>query len=498
LNFQAGYPADQIAWAQQAASEITSTADDTPVYPATTESYNVIDKDDYNNNPSFSQYDGSGHSIVVIDTGADLDHPAFGPDINSDGVADRIVYDYDFDALDNDASDSNGHGTHVAGIVAGIATGANLIILKANSVLAIESALQWAGQNVATYNIAAINISLTTGLNLSTSTSGDLANELNFLSGIGVHAAVAAGNRYFTFNSVQGVDYPAAEPSAIAVGATYDANVGARSYPNFGGAADNTTAQDRMTSFSQRHETLLHVVAPGSRITSAYLGGTFVIFSGTSQAAPHVAAAIALAQQINMEVRGSRLSRTEIVDLIQDTGVTINDGDDENDNVVNTGLNFKRLDLDAMAAALLPPTIIDVQLNGLKPDGTSWAHGPISFAEIVPTGKHLAPIYTNRVNRISVHFSEAVRRRRDATRSHRHGVARHGQQGSRYDEDYFAVSGRPGVQLRSEYAHCHVDVCRVAGGQVPHPNRRARRGRHGRQFARRPLGERHKRHSGRF
>ena len=63
--------------------------------------------------------DGSGQSIVILDTGIDLDHPFFGPDLDGDGVSDRIVYHYDFAATpltnyndptsndDNDASDSN-------------------------------------------------------------------------------------------------------------------------------------------------------------------------------------------------------------------------------------------------------------------------------------------------------------------------------------------------------------------------------------------------------
>jgi subtilisin family serine protease len=83
-----------------------------------------------------------------LDTGADLDHTAFGPDANSDGVGDRIVYDWDYVNNDSNASDDNGHGTNVAGIAAGLASGANLIILKVldntgnGSFNGIQSALQ--------------------------------------------------------------------------------------------------------------------------------------------------------------------------------------------------------------------------------------------------------------------------------------------------------------------------------------------------------------------
>ena len=43
--------------------------------------------DDYYQDSRFSEYDGSGQAVVIIDTGADLDHPFFGPDSDGDGVA---------------------------------------------------------------------------------------------------------------------------------------------------------------------------------------------------------------------------------------------------------------------------------------------------------------------------------------------------------------------------------------------------------------------------
>ena len=49
--------------------------------------------------PRFAGIDGSGFSVVVIDSGADLNHSAFGPDRNGDGIADRIKFQYDFSSF---------------------------------------------------------------------------------------------------------------------------------------------------------------------------------------------------------------------------------------------------------------------------------------------------------------------------------------------------------------------------------------------------------------
>ena len=58
----------------------------------------------------FSGVTGDGITIAVVDTGVDLDHPEF---------AGRIVPGYDFVDNDTIADDGNGHGTHVAGTIAG-------------------------------------------------------------------------------------------------------------------------------------------------------------------------------------------------------------------------------------------------------------------------------------------------------------------------------------------------------------------------------------------
>jgi hypothetical protein len=258
--------------------------------------------------------------------------------------------------------------------------------------------------NTAAYNIVSVNMSLGDGNNFSTNQTNIISDELAFLSNnLRVTSVASAGNLFDSFNSVPGVAYPAADTSVISVGATYDANVGSQSYIEYGGAVDNTTAADRVASFSQRHATLLHIFAPGALITSAGNGGGTSTYRGTSQSAPHVAAAVALAQHMRQETTGTRLNRQELIATFQATGVSINDGDNENDNVTNTGLTFARLNIDAMADALLSPSVVDVEL-----DGTSWSRNPYSFADIVPTRQQVAPIFTQGVNQVRVAFNEHV------------------------------------------------------------------------------------------
>ena len=119
----------------------------------------------------FAGIDGSGYSIVIIDTGINKTHPY---------LAGHIAYSYDFSgANDADATDFNGHGSNVSSIAAGstgVASGAGIIHLKVfadNSGTAfytdVEEALQWVAANAAAYNIASVNLSLGAGVNYSLS-----------------------------------------------------------------------------------------------------------------------------------------------------------------------------------------------------------------------------------------------------------------------------------------------------------------------------------------
>ncbi len=178
-----------------------------------------------------------------------------------------------------------------------------------------------------------------------------IGDELAAIASQNILVAAAAGNSFYQFNSNPGLAYPASDPNVISVGAVWADDFGGTK--NFtGGAIDYTTDADRIASFSQRHP-LLDVFAPGILITGANATGGTQTMGGTSQAAPFISGIAVLAQQIAQEKLGRKLSVHEFRDLLDNTSIIINDGDDENDNVTNTGLNYPRLDLLSLAEGIL-------------------------------------------------------------------------------------------------------------------------------------------------
>jgi Ca2+-binding RTX toxin-like protein/protocatechuate 3,4-dioxygenase beta subunit len=315
----------------------------------------------------FSNIKGKGYSTVIIDTGADLNSPYFGADANNDGIADKIVYQYDFADNDTDASDKNNHGSHVASIASIVAPESNLIILKVfkdsgtGSFSNLEKALQWVNTNTSTYNIASVNLSLGDGQDWTTPLSRyGIGDELAAIASQNVIISAAAGNGFYSYNSQVGLAYPAIDPSVISVGAVWADNFGSRSFTN--GAVDNTTAPDRIASFSQRSP-LLDVFAPGILITGANATGGSITMGGTSQATPFVSGIATLAQQIAQTNLGRKLTLTEFDSLLSTTSDLIIDGDNENDNVINTGATYPRINVLSLANGIL-------KLSGTSPTTT--------------------------------------------------------------------------------------------------------------------------------
>jgi subtilisin family serine protease len=213
-------------------------------------------------------YKGANVKVAVIDTGIDLDHPDLNP-----------ISGYDFVNDDPVADDDNGHGTHVAGIIAalnneigvvGVAPDASLYAVKVLDSTGsgyysdIIAGIEWCVIN----QIAVVNMSLG-----GTYNSPDLEAACNLASKAGVLLVASAGNSGNRSGRGDNINYPAKYDCVIAVAAT--------------------DSSDNRASFSSTG-LALDIAAPGVSIYSTYKGGVYATMSGTSMAAPHVTGTLAL------------------------------------------------------------------------------------------------------------------------------------------------------------------------------------------------------------
>jgi len=215
---------------------------------------------------------GEGTLVAILDTGAELTHPALAGRIA--GRYDAVEVDYDpsdrGDGIDNDGDgrvdEARGHGTHVAGIVALVAPDARLLIVRVldadgrGDVWTVAAGLHWARAHGA----RVINLSL--GM-LNESSAIEYA--LEAAERAGATCVAAAGN----WGSDTPREYPARSPHALAVGAVDDAL--------------------RPAPFSS-YGSFVALSAPGVAVRSAYLHHGWALWSGTSMAAPFVSGAAAL------------------------------------------------------------------------------------------------------------------------------------------------------------------------------------------------------------
>lgn len=301
--------------------------------------------------------DGTGLTAAVIDTGIRASHRDF-----AGKVAAQVNYTTDNNGVDTNAADGDGHGTHVSGIIAargthtGMAPGARIVALKAldnsgsGDFQAIRDALDWVIENREAYRISVVNLSLGDGGNYSSRTADSILSRIRTLRAAGVPVCAAAGNDFYGFDSVQGMGYPAIFSDTISVGAVFDAAVGQVTYGD--GARAHTSAPDRICPFSQRlHESVsranrMDILAPGAPITSAGITGdsSSATSHGTSQATPVVAGVILLMQEFYLRQKGVLPPVDRVEQWLRAGAVANLDGDNEDDNVANTGVAYPRID----------------------------------------------------------------------------------------------------------------------------------------------------------
>ncbi|MEV7405372.1 S8 family peptidase [Streptomyces sp. NPDC091267] len=210
---------------------------------------------------------GAGVTAYILDTGIDYKQTEFG---------ERATFGFDAmpDGATQKGMDCNGHGTHVAGTVAGktygVAGKASLVSVRVlgcdgqGQYSGLIAGLDWVAKNAA--QPAVLNASL------GGAPSKALNDAATALSDSGVLPVVAAGN-----DSKDACDVsPASADRVLTIAAT--------------------NQYDEETDFSN-WGSCVSLYAPGESILSAKLGGGSVSLSGTSMAAPHTTGVAVLYKQ---------------------------------------------------------------------------------------------------------------------------------------------------------------------------------------------------------
>jgi subtilisin family serine protease len=235
---------------------------------------------------------GAGTAVAILDNGIDASRQAFG-NCGSGVTGDcRIGASVQL-APDNHARffASNPHGTNVAGIVGEVAPGAELLdlnVFRASDSYVFSDLLggiEWTLEHRAEHNIVAMNMSVGGGPAYRFPCTASLFTPVFAIArASGVLPVLASGNEGFA----NGLTEPACVPGAISVGAVYEGSVGRSAWSGRSRCTDPITNVDQLTCFSNR-ASYLTMLAPGVGVAAA---GT--LFSGTSQAAPHVSGALAV------------------------------------------------------------------------------------------------------------------------------------------------------------------------------------------------------------
>lgn len=242
---------------------------------------------------------GKNVTVVVMDTGI-TPHVDFG---------NRILAFYDFYNGRVGLYDDNGHGTHVAGIIAGdgrmsrenggscvysgMAPEANIIMLKVldgkgnGNTPKVLQGIEWIVKNKDVYNIRLLNISVGMLPSAGIKEQQELLEAVDDIWKRGIMVIAAAGNNGPKGNTVT---IPGISRKILTVGSCDDAKMEAAGKGLKNGYSSNGPTACCIVK--------PEILAPGTNITSCGLDGKgYQIKSGTSMAAPVVTGALALAYQ---------------------------------------------------------------------------------------------------------------------------------------------------------------------------------------------------------
>jgi serine protease AprX len=341
-----------------------------------------------------SAYTGKGVGVAVIDTGIAGGMPDFkGADGQSRVVASAVT-----SRGAATSGDVYGHGTHVAGIIAGdgtrrpygdplrgsyvgIAPEANLISVKASddagnsTILDVIYGLQFVVDHKADFNIRVVNLSLESTTQQSYKTDPlDAAVESAWFNGIVVVAA--AGNHGAT---AEAANYaPGNDPYVITVGAIDDqgtkstADDSAADWSSVGRTQDGYAKPDIMAPGAH----IVSTLAPGSAFTSlcpaCVVGGSYIRAGGTSMAAPVVSGVAAVVLQKRPD-----LTPDQVKAILMGTARPISYAVAE----VNTGPALQAsLSASNPNAGLAPNALVDPSTGSIDYTRSSWSRSSWSTA----------------------------------------------------------------------------------------------------------------------
>jgi subtilisin len=222
---------------------------------------------------AFSVSRGKGAVVCIIDTGVQKDHPDLeGAVIGGESTVSSYHAGYTGNWR-NHFDDDQGHGTHIAGIIAARDNGFGVVGVAPEASLYVVKALNAAGSGNFSTVSEGIRACIAHGANVinlslgSSDESETIRSAVNDALSAGITVVAAAGNEKSP------VDFPANIPGVLAVSSMSH---------NF-----------RFSYFSNRGSNV-SFIAPGEDILSTFPGNQYAYNQGTSQASPHVAGVAAL------------------------------------------------------------------------------------------------------------------------------------------------------------------------------------------------------------
>jgi subtilisin family serine protease len=253
---------------------------------------------------------GAGVTVAVVDSGTRLDHPDLAPNIwtnfgevpgngvddDHNGLVDDVHgADLTTTAAQQDLSDANGHGTHVAGIIAAAADGRGVVGVAPKAKIMTVRVLNAQGAGTTGgladgIRYAAANGARIVNLSLESDAPDPRVDEaIAAAAAANVLVVAAAGN------DGRDLDSQPADPAAIPA-------------PNLVGVAATTPEDGRgIASFSNYGQLTVPLAAPGEAILSTSNTGGYVDESGTSMAAPMVSGVAALMASANPRLTAADL-----------------------------------------------------------------------------------------------------------------------------------------------------------------------------------------------